>query len=78
MAIGSVELTHECLPKHLCMGTARKIKKTDEEGKKTGVGVEISNEKKSRWLTVARAYHCLGSLHPKAMVELPNKPNQYL
>ena len=40
MAIGNVELMHECFPKHSLMGKAKKNKETDEEGKKKGVNVE--------------------------------------
>ena len=44
MAIGNVELTHECFPKHSRMGTARmKLdKETDEEDKKRSVSMKRS------------------------------------
>ena len=41
MAIEKVELTHECFPKHLRMGTARmKESKETEEGKQKRVKME--------------------------------------
>ena len=43
MAIGNVELIHECLPKHLCMGTVTmKYDKETQEGKNRGVSMERS------------------------------------
>ena len=52
MAIGNGELTHECVPKHSRMGTAR-LKQdngTDEDDKKRAVSMEKSghDQKKSR------------------------------
>ena len=42
MAIGNVQLMHECLPKHLRMGTARMKQhiKTDEKGETRRVNME--------------------------------------
>ena len=40
MAIGNVELMHECFPKHKSMGTRMKQDKETEEGKKRGVSME--------------------------------------
>ena len=44
MAIGNVELMHECFPKHLCKGTGRMKyeTETDEDDKKRGVIMERS------------------------------------
>ena len=44
MAIGNEELTHQCFPKHLRMGTAgMKLNiETEEEGKKRRVNMEKS------------------------------------
>ena len=41
MAIGNVELVHECFPEHWRMGTARmkQDKETDEGGKKRGASI---------------------------------------
>ena len=55
MAIGNVELIHECFPKHTRMGTAimRQDRETDEEGKKRGVIMErIKRERKKELPTV--------------------------
>ena len=58
MAIGNVELMHECSPEHLGMGTVRSDinKETQEEGKQKRVQME-GHEKKEvpEDLTVARA-----------------------
>ena len=44
MAIGNVDLMHECVPKHSRMGTIRMTydKERDEKGKKRGVSMERS------------------------------------
>ena len=51
MAIGISELTHECSPEHLRMGTERMKydKETEEEGKKRGVNIlkEVKRERKT-------------------------------
>ena len=55
MAIGNVELMHECLSKLFSIGASRikGDKDTEEEGKKRTVNMERliqSTKKKSRWL----------------------------
>ena len=48
MAIGNVELMHECLPKHLRMGTALMKYDVDTEGEGTKRSVNM-------WKVVQRA-----------------------
>ena len=49
MAIGNVELLHECLPKHSYMGTPRmKYNETDQDGKKRGMNMERSKADKKK------------------------------
>ena len=49
MAIGNVELMHECLPNHSYMGTARmKYNETDQDGKKRGMNMERSKADKKK------------------------------
>ena len=42
MAVGNVELMHECFPEHLDMGTARMKQVKETKGKKSGVSMDRS------------------------------------
>ena len=63
MAIGNVELMHECFPKH--MGTAKNEKKNieiDEEGEKSEYGKKHSGRKslvqRFRFTIVLKYFNC--------------------
>ena len=61
MAIGNVELVHECFYKHLRMGTTIiKEDKETEQGKKRGVSMERSNagtKKNPDYLSIWKKYN---------------------
>ena len=61
MAIGNVELMHECFLKHSRMGTARMKydKETEEEAKKRGVSMEENSKAGIKKKEVPKANHYL-------------------